>query len=79
MAFDLSAHMPRAAAQHVQPTQKVSDLSAHVDGGQGGSSGSNAASSPNERAVLHTSVAIILTALILLWAMGALAFRGARL
>lgn len=77
MAYDMG-HMfgNMAKPQHSQP---VTDASPHVDGGQGGSGGSNAAASPDERAVLHTAVAIILVALILLWAMGALAFRGARL
>lgn len=72
-------HLFKDMAAKPQSSQKVNDLSPHVDGGQGGSSGSNATAEPDERAVLHTAVAIILIALILLWAMGALAFRGARL
>lgn len=72
-------HLFAGMARGAEPSQKVTNLSPHVDGGQGGSAGSNDAASPDERAVLHTAVAIILIALILLWAMGALAFRGARL
>lgn len=72
-------HLFQNMAGKPQPTQRVNDLSPHVDGGQGGSAGSNAAANPDERAVLHCAVAIILIALVLLWAMGALAFKGARL
>lgn len=72
-------HLFPGMASGNQSTQKVTNLAPHVDGGQGGSAGSNESASPDERAVLHTAVAIILIALILLWAMGALAFRGARL
>lgn len=77
MAYDMG-HMFAGMAKP-QPSTKVTDASPHVDGGQGGSAGTNGAASPDERAVLHTAVAIILIALILLWAMGALAFKGARL
>jgi hypothetical protein len=72
-------HLFGNMAARPQASTKVTDSSPHVDGGQGGSAGSNAAAEPDERAVLHVAVAIILIALILLWGMGALAFKGARL
>lgn len=60
-------------------TRSVDDLSPHVDGGSAGTMNTNAAMGPDEKAVLYMSAGIVLAALALLWMMGALAFRGARL
>lgn len=62
-----------------KPNRSVDDLSPHVDGGKAGTQMTNAAVNPDDRACLYTAAAIVLAALALLWMMGALAFRGARL
>jgi hypothetical protein len=59
-----------------QHTEKATDLSPHVDGGPASASHTNRAT---DRAVLHTAVAIVLIALVLLWLMGGLVFRSATL
>ena len=63
-----------------QHTQPVHDLSPHVDGGPASAKGtSNASATASDKAVLHIACGIVLTALVLLWAMGALVFSSARL
>lgn len=60
----------------------VTNLSPHVDGGPSsarGAAGSNAGTSRADKMCLHTACGIVLLALVLLWAMGALVFRTARL
>lgn len=60
-----------------QPTQKVTDLSPHVDGGQASARGSNATAS--DKRILHTAIAIVLLAVVFLWLLGGIAFRSATL
>lgn len=65
-----------------QPTQKITNQSAHVDGGNSpGVSGSmaNRNASADARSVLWTSCAIVLAAIAILWFSGAFAFRGVTL
>jgi hypothetical protein len=81
MAFDIG-HAFQGSIPQPQHTQPVTNLSAHVDGGNApgvNGSAANRSASADERCVLHYSVAIVLVALALLWLMGALAFRGIRL
>jgi hypothetical protein len=62
-----------------QSTEKVTDLSPHLDGGNASASGTNAGATDSDKMVLHTAIAIVLTALVLLWALGGLVFTSARL
>jgi len=76
--MDLGMHFSEYVPKP-KSTQPVTNLAPHVDGGQGGSTGTNRAASADANKVLHGTIAIILVALMLLWMMGALAFRKARL
>lgn len=81
MAFDIG-HAFKAYVPQPQPVQPVTNLSAHVDGGNApgvNGSAANRNASADQTQVLHISVAIVLVALALLWLTGALAFRGIRL
>lgn len=62
-----------------EATQPVTNLSPHVDGGRGGSQDRNMAASADEAQILHIAVAIVVVSLALLWLLGGLAFRSARL
>lgn len=62
-----------------QHTEKATNLSPHVDGGTSSAKGSNTSASADARRILHTSIAIVLIALVLLWALGGIAFRSATL
>ena len=73
---DLGAHFTEFKPQASQP---VTNLSPHVDGGQGGSTNSNVSASASEAAVLRACVGVIVAALVLLYLLGGLAFRSARL
>ena len=82
MSFDIGHAFSDLAGSKGQHTQPVTNLSQHVDGGNapyvsGGQANRNAPA--DARQVLYFSVAYVLGALALLWLMGALAFRGARL
>lgn len=59
-----------------QPTEKATNLSPHVDGGQASALHTNTAT---DTRILHTAIAIVLVALLLLWLMGGLVFRSATL
>lgn len=70
------------AVHSAQASTPVTNLSPHVDGGPSsarGAAGSNAAMSGDDKAVCHIACGTVLAALILLWLMGALVFRTARL
>lgn len=75
--MDMGVFFPDMVAPKAQ--HSVDDLSPHVDGGQAGTQNTNAVAGTDERQVLFMSAGIVLAALALLWMMGALAFRGARL
>ena len=62
-----------------QLTEKVTNLSPHVDGGSTSSSVGARASAPDDRRVLHIAAGIVLLALALLWLMGGILFRSASL
>jgi len=71
MAFDISSgiNWPAASAS----TVKVTDLSAHVDGGPASSRG---AANPNvDRTQLHDAAFIVIAAVVLLYLMGGIVFR----
>lgn len=60
-----------------QASVPVTDLSPHVDGGQ--SQGTSAAANMNAGSsitTLHDAVGVVLAAIILLYLMGALVFKG---
>ena len=67
-----------------QPTVSVTDLSMHNDDigvgvGAQQSGGSNANAAAQSVKVMHTSAAIVLVAIALLWLGGTVVFKGARL
>lgn len=55
------------------PTVPVTDLRPHVEGGN------DTSPNPDGRTTLYWSAGIVLAALLILWASGSLAFRGASL
>lgn len=76
MAFDIGAMAGNRSSwlggqTHVQP---VTDLTAHVDGGQNSSRMTNMAAADGSS--LYDAVGIVAIALILLWVLGALSFRS---
>lgn len=71
-AGDLSGWGPGVSA----PTAKVTDLSAHVDGGPDSSRGSNAVTTAGAQTNLYCAAAIVGVAVLLLWLSGALVFRS---
>jgi len=78
MAFDMSAMAGNRAGWigGQTPVTPVTDLTAHVDGGQNSSRRTNAAQSVGGNGQLYDAVGIVAIALILLWVMGALSFRN---
>jgi len=58
------------------PTAKVTDLSAHVDGGPDSARGTNVMTSDGARTNLYCAASIVGLAVLLLWASGALVFRS---
>lgn len=76
MAFDIGAMAGNRASWFggVTPVQPVTDLSAHVDGGQNSTRLTNASTA--DTSSLYDAVGIVALALILLWVMGALSFRS---
>lgn len=66
-----------------QPTASVTDLSAHVDGGAAGrfgqmtvAHGAHSAGSVNAVSTTHYAVGIVLAAIVALWVLGLLVFKG---
>lgn len=57
---------------------EVTDLSAHVEGGDESDSGAIGATMVGGPSVMWLSVGYVLTALALLWAFGFFVFRGTR-
>jgi len=62
-----------------QSTEKITNLSPHVDGGSTSSSVGARATAPSDRRVLHVAAGIVLVSLALLWLMGGVLFRSASL
>lgn len=58
------------------PTPKVTDLSAHVDGGPDSARGSNVMTSDSARMNLFYAAGIVGLAVAFLWLSGALIFRS---
>jgi hypothetical protein len=58
------------------PVAKVTDMSAHVDGGPDSARGSNVMTTDGARMNLYCASAIVAVAVLLLWASGALVFRS---
>lgn len=66
-----------------QPTQAITDLSAHVDGGEVGRFGHPSASPVSgtgsvngAKATSHYAAGIVLASIIALWVLGLLVFKG---
>ena len=77
MPFDfgaMGAHLSGGSAA----SQPVSDLSPHVDGGQGTPANSNM-NAGDARTVMHIACAYVLLALLLLWLSGTIVLHGAKL
>jgi hypothetical protein len=64
------------AEQAPQHTVPVTDLGPHVDGGANSAGQSSAA---NDQQAFMVACGIVIGALLLLWFMGGIAFRSARL
>lgn len=81
MAFDFGASFfdpATAAAMKAEHTRSAGDLSAEVSGGPSAASAASAIANAPEDAknVLRLAVAIVVTALLLLWFMGAIVLKG---
>lgn len=76
MGFDIGAMAGNRASWFGGATavHPVTDLTAHVDGGQDSSRLTNAVNADSSS--LYDAVAVVALALILLWVMGALSFRN---
>lgn len=81
MGFDFSGSVGDRAgwAGGASQPAPVPDLSPHVDGGQSSTSGTNAGASVSDQSTLYMSAFYVLAALAVLWILGALVFRKARL
>lgn len=63
-----------------QPTEKVSNLTAHVEGPSGsGSSMSNAQQAESTKTTLHYAAGIVIGSVVALWLLGAIVFKSANL
>lgn len=64
----------------IAPVKPITDQSDHVDGGNlVSSNGTNASATPSARAIMYGSAIIVLSAITLLWLMGAIVVKGASL
>lgn len=68
---DLSSWGPGVSA----PAAKVTDLSAHVDGGPDSARGTNVMTDEGARMNLYCAAAIPAIAILFLWASGSLVFK----
>lgn len=59
-----------------QPVAKVTDLSAHVDGGPKSTGGTNLVADPDDRSTLYDAALIVMVAVVMLWVFGAFSFRS---
>lgn len=80
MPFDIAGAVGNASGWlegNASPSTPVTDLSPHVDGGP--NSAQPHSNQNSDKAVLHIAVIYVLTALALLWFMGVVVIRTARL
>lgn len=59
-----------------QPVAKVTDLSAHVDGGPASNRGTNTVADDDDKMTLYDAAIIVGLSVILLWVFGAFSFRA---
>lgn len=77
MAFDFASvgDVSAWAQGNSEPQSKVTDLSAHVDGGQVSSRGAMQSASLEVKASVFDSAILVGIGLALLWIMGAFSFK----
>lgn len=78
MVFDFSSvgDVSAWAQGNSEPASKVTDLSAHVDGGQVSTRGAMGSNTVMLKASVVDSALIVLAALVALWVLGAVSFKS---